>query len=78
MSERELIVLGPGATRLVRNRSTLLGMPTYEYVRRCLGLAEMVLELDDGEDLMIRRCNGDLDRVRFVEALMAYRSEGKR
>jgi hypothetical protein len=65
--EGRVVRLSPEATTICETRATQLGITVPEYIRRCLGLGEMALELRDGDELMIKHSNGKFDRVLFPE-----------
>lgn len=57
------ITFSPEASDIARVMAADLGVEVPELVRRSLGLMRMWMALDPGEELMVRRANGRLDRL---------------
>ena len=63
--DRLHVALGTHATEVVKVMAATQGVDVPELVRRTISLYRMVMALSPDEQLMIRRANGDLERVRI-------------
>lgn len=61
--KRMVVTLSAAAAKSVRAMSAQTGLRSPELVRRGLSLLRVWLSLGDGEDMMIRRADGSLERL---------------